>query len=87
MAKDINNVIAVMPGVISIQGNRVRLKYKRMFFTHDSTYTISFAVHGSRIVEYKLVDDQGNTLKIIFTLSEKKMSLQFQLVIPGKGNG
>ena len=70
MAKDINNVIAVIPGVVSIQDNRVRLKYKRLFLSHDSTYTVSVAAHCNRIVEYKLVDDKGNTLKIIFTLSD-----------------
>lgn len=71
VVKDPENVISVMPGVVSINGNQVRLKYKRMFFSHDSIYTFDVGIHGSRMVEYRLMDSRGNELKIIFTLSDK----------------
>ncbi|WP_428846163.1 hypothetical protein [Metallosphaera javensis (ex Hofmann et al. 2022)] len=69
--KEISSVISVMPGVVSIQGNQVRLKYRRMFFIHDSVYTVNVAIHGNRMVEYKLEDFRGNELKLMFTLSDK----------------
>ncbi|MCY0863075.1 MAG: hypothetical protein OWQ52_11730 [Metallosphaera prunae] len=71
VVKDPENVISVMPGVVSIHGNQIRLKYKRMLFSHDSIYTLGVGIHGSRMVEYKLIDSHGNELKIIFTLSDK----------------
>ncbi|AWR98583.1 hypothetical protein [Metallosphaera hakonensis] len=75
VVRDPNNVVSVLPGVVSIQGNRVRLKFKRFLLSHDSTYEVSLFTHGSRIVEYKLEDQRGNTLKIMFSLSDNELSI------------
>ncbi|MEM0175450.1 MAG: hypothetical protein QXU86_05190 [Metallosphaera sp.] len=71
LAGDPQNIISVMPGVVSIKENKVRLKFRRLFFYHDSTYTISPVIQSQKMVEYKLSDDKNNTLKILLSITEK----------------
>ncbi len=70
---DVSNVISVIPNVVKVEGNkRVELKFTRLFFfTFDSTFDISYNIVGERMVEYKLVDQKGNQIKIFFVEKDK----------------
>jgi len=67
LAKDRDVVISHLPGVVSIQGNKVKLRFRRVMLTHESTYEVSAAILGPRMVEYKLADQRGNSLVILFS--------------------
>lgn len=72
-AKEQSNIISILPNVIKIQGNVVRLRFTRLLlFSFESDFSIELAFVGSGLVEYKLKDEKDNEIKIIITAQPKK---------------
>lgn len=72
-ARDQSNIISILPNVVKIQGNIVRLKFSRLFlFSFESDFSIEPTFVGSGLVEYKLRDNRENEIKIIVTVEPKK---------------
>ncbi|QKR00250.1 hypothetical protein GWK48_07560 [Metallosphaera tengchongensis] len=81
-AKSVDNVISVIPNVVSVNGNTVKLKFTRMmFFSYESSFTINPSYVGSGLIEYKLVNGNNDNFKIIFVAEDRdkvKISLSYQ---------
>ncbi|TRM97381.1 hypothetical protein DMP16_02890 [Sulfolobus sp. B1] len=69
-AKNIQNLISILPNVVSVENNTyVKFRFSRfLLFSFESKFSIKPGYFGDKIIEYKLVDQKGNTFKILFTV-------------------
>ncbi|NON62847.1 hypothetical protein [Acidianus sp. RZ1] len=74
--KDPSNVISAIPNVIGINGNIIRLKFTRFIFASlESDFLLEPSFLGSGMVEYKLIDNKENEIKIIFSKYDKGIKI------------
>jgi hypothetical protein len=72
-AKNTDNLVSVIPNVVEVEQNMIKLKFTRMLlFSFESKFSIQPSFMGNGLIEYKLVDEKGNTFKIIFSAEGKK---------------
>ncbi|AWR94881.1 hypothetical protein [Acidianus brierleyi] len=72
-AKNTDNLISVIPSVVEVEKNMIKMKFTRMFlFSFESKFSIQPSFIGNGLVEYKLIDEKDNTFKIIFSAEGKK---------------
>ncbi|ARM76450.1 hypothetical protein [Acidianus manzaensis] len=72
-ARDQSNIISIIPNVVEIKGNIIKLKFTRLLlFSFESYFSIEPTFVGNGLIEYKLKDKNDNELKIILTAEPKK---------------
>jgi len=72
-AKNTDNIISVIPNVVEVEKNIIKMKFTRMLlFSFESKFSIQPSFIGNGLVEYKLIDNKDNTFKIIFSAEGKK---------------
>ena len=80
-ARNPSNIISVLPNVVGIENNVVKLKFTRfLLFSFEGEFVVEPSFIGSGIVEYKLTDKKGNEIKIIISAEGKsgvKLSVSY----------
>ncbi len=69
-AKNIQNIISILPNVVSVENNTsIKLRFSRfLLFSFESKFDITLGYSRDKFIEYKLVDPKENTFKILFTV-------------------
>ncbi|MCY0860613.1 MAG: hypothetical protein OWQ54_09310 [Sulfolobaceae archaeon] len=73
-AKDSQNLISVLPNVVSVEGNTfIKFHFTRMlFFSFESKFRIEKSNIENKVIEYNLVDPKLNKFEILFITEGQK---------------
>lgn len=84
-ARDKQNLISVLPYVVSVENNNyLKFHFTRfLFFSFESKFNINLDYFSDKLVEYKLVDEKENTFEIRFVI-EGKDKLRISIIYTGE---